>query len=40
MGEGTLDLSELGVLRVDTTVRATVGLGHLVVLVPEDQDLS
>ena len=40
MGEGTLDLSELAHrCRPTTTVRATVGLGHLVVLVPEDQDL-
>ncbi|MFL6206524.1 MAG: PspC domain-containing protein [Acidimicrobiales bacterium] len=39
MGEGTLDLTELGLLSSDQTVRATVGLGHLVVLVPVDQDL-
>jgi predicted membrane protein len=40
MGEGTLDLSELVLLRRETSVTATVGLGHLVVLVPEDQDVS
>jgi predicted membrane protein len=40
MGEGTLDLSELPLLRRDTNVRATVGMGHLVVLVPDDQDLT
>jgi predicted membrane protein len=39
MGEGTLDLSELGVVRANTSVRASVGLGHLVVLVPEDQEV-
>jgi hypothetical protein len=39
MGEGTLDLSDLGILRMDTEVRATAGLGHLIVLVREDQDL-
>ena len=40
MGEGTLDLSELGMpAGDDATCEATVGLGHLVVLVPEDQDL-
>ena len=39
MGEGTLDLSELrAAARRTTDVRATVGLGHLIVLVPEDQD--
>ncbi|MET0903465.1 MAG: PspC domain-containing protein [Acidimicrobiales bacterium] len=40
MGEGTLDLSELPLLMNETNVRATVGLGHLVVLVPEGQELS
>ena len=40
MGEGTLDLSELPLLVNETNVRATVGLGHLVVLVPEGQELS
>ena len=39
MGEGTLDLSELGIVRAPTTVRATAGFGHLVVLVLEDQEL-
>jgi hypothetical protein len=39
MGEGTLDLRGLGLLTHDETVRATVGLGHLVVLVTPDQDL-
>ena len=40
MGEGTLDLSELPLLRREANVRATVGLGHLIVLVPEDQDVT
>ena len=40
MGEGTLDLSELALLRRETSVTATVGLGHLVVLVPQDQDVT
>lgn len=39
MGKGTLDLSGLPLVRQETTVRATVGLGHLVVLVPQDQDV-
>jgi hypothetical protein len=38
MGEGTLDLSDLPIDRdEELTVRATVGLGHLVVLVAEDE---
>ena len=40
MGEGTLDLSELPLLRSETNVRATVGLGQLIVLVPEDQEVT
>jgi hypothetical protein len=40
MGEGTLDLSGVGLLRVGAEVRATVGMGHLVVLVPDDQAVT
>jgi hypothetical protein len=39
MGEATVDLSELGLLREEETVRATVGFGHLVVLVADGQDV-
>ena len=39
MGEGTLDLSDLRLLLVDTDIKASVGLGHLVVIVPDDQDV-
>jgi phage shock protein PspC (stress-responsive transcriptional regulator) len=39
MGEGTLDLRGLPPVEDDLTVRATVGFGHLIVLVPPDQDL-
>ena len=39
MGEGTLDLTAVDVPRGEETVRASVGLGHLVVIVPTGQDL-
>ena len=39
MGEATVDLTGLGVLREEETVRATVGFGHLVVLVAGGQDM-
>jgi hypothetical protein len=38
MGEGILDLTGVDVDE-ETTVRASVGLGHLVVLVADDQDV-
>jgi hypothetical protein len=40
MGEGTLDLTDLEVPSAsDVSVAASVGLGHLVVLVAEDEDV-
>jgi hypothetical protein len=39
MGEGTLDLTDLRPLEIDTDVHASVGLGHLVVIVRDDQEV-
>ena len=39
MGEGTLDLSGMRLLELDTDIHASVGLGHLIVIVRDDQEV-